>query len=256
MKIKKAIALILSISSILLAIHTASLSSVFAVGSPIATPVNSSESSAPNVAQNSKTNKPSENVAPKEATAPLPAQTPPSSQTPSSSQPSASNQTPNKQNTPKATPDPSTPPASSTHVPTTETAPTLSVPSQSIEQSKSIPKIKKSAEENVNNEIESEDSEKEDEQSDTPKDLPDVESDEILFPEVISPSENTSQKPKNLLAGIIAWTCIAIGIAIVIFILINGRKKGNIEPKAMKIHSSGRKKKAKRLLDDKYYKKR
>lgn len=256
MKTKKMTPVILVILAVLCFTSTTSLNFTFAVDTPpnISSPA---PSEVPNqgVTQNTETKKPSEGVAPSKTT-PSEAQIKANDPTQSANnQPNKSPAAPTPK--PKPKPAPAAPPPTNTPAPTAEnpqTAPTSPAPIEKpIETQKIAEKSNDKAQEKVEEKIENiEDEEK----TKAPEDLPEVESDEVIFPEVMSPSEENTQKPKNILAGVIAWTCIVLGIAIVIFVLIKGRHKGDIEPKTMKVYNSGHKKRTKRLLDDKYYKKR
>lgn len=84
-----------------------------------------------------------------------------------------------------------------------------------------------------------------------PSDLPEVESSDIVLPQMTASNEN---KEKNdLIPGIVAWAFIGIGIAIILFVLIKGSRHSN---KDISINNSPSKKKKNksRLLSDKYYK--
>lgn len=253
MKIKKIKTFISSIFAILLTASNLSFCAVCAMDSSPATPspIPADPPNQKSVVQNNEVKNHNETVAPSETTATPKVQAAKPAQEANTPAPPS---TPSTQNTP-APVVPAAPVAPPT--PTPSTPPVESSPVQHTDENH-LP-IQKSSEENSKDlqkaDDEGEDTESEEEQK-TPEDLPKVELDEIIFPEVMSPAEETTSKPKNFLAGIIAWTCIVLGIAIVIFVLIKGHHKGEIEPKTMKVHSSGHKKKTKRLLDDKYYKKR
>lgn len=254
MKIKKIRTFISSIFAVLLTASSLSFCTVCAMDvsptAPSLSPANQPQQKS--IAQNKNEIKNhNEVVAPSEPTSQPKVQTTnPQKKTDTPAPAPSPTPTPSTQNTPA--PDV---PAAPAAPPSANTPPLEPSPAQHKEENQ-LP-IQKSSEENSkdSNKADAEDTEGEEEHK-TPEDLPEVESDEIIFPEVMSPAEETTQKPKNFLAGIIAWTCIILGIAIVIFVLIKGHHKGEIEPKTMKVHSSGHKKKTKRLLDDKYYKKR
>ncbi len=249
MKIKKIKTFISSIFAILLATSSLSLCTVCAMDTSPDKPsyIPADPPQQKSVVQNNEAKNRSETVAPSEATAQPKVQAAKPAQEATAPAP---HPTPSTQNT--AAP---AVPAAPVAPPTPSTPPVESHTNQHKDENH-LP-IQKSSEENSKdpNKADAEGTEGEEEQK-TPEDLPEVESDEIIFPEVMSPVEETTPKSKNFLAGIIAWTCIILGIAIVIFVLIKGHHKGEIEPKAMKVHSSGHKKKTKRLLEDKYYKKR
>lgn len=247
--------LILPVVSVLLFMLPISFHPTFALDTPSNSPTNSS-SEVPKQSStlNREVPQSSGSVAPSEATPPP--------KTQSSNPPTA---TSNQRPTVTAAPTPTTPPA-----PTAPSAPppVTNTPPPAVEKPQTTnppvvehPAVTQKTAEKDNDASQNKLEDKPEdainnEESKTPEDLPEVESDEILFPEVMSPSESTNSKPKNLLAGVIAWTCIALGVAIVVFVLVKGRHKGDIEPKTMKVHNSRHKKKTKRLLDDKYYKKR
>lgn len=242
MKIKKIKTFISSIFVILLITSNLSFT-VFAIDVPpnAPSPIPADPPQQKSVTQNNEVKNHNEVVAPSETTATPKVQAAKPAQ---------------EANTPAPPPTPSTQNTPAPVVPATPAAPPVE-PSPAQHKDENRLAVQKNSEENSkdSNKADADSTEGEEEQK-TPEDLPEVESDEIIFPEVISPSEETTSKPKNFLAGIIAWTCIVLGIAIVIFVLIKGHHKGEIEPKAMKVHNSSHKKKTKRLLDDKYYKKR
>lgn len=84
-----------------------------------------------------------------------------------------------------------------------------------------------------------------------PSDLPQVESSEIILPQV--PAINTDKSSRNLISGIIAWSFIILGVTIIVFVLFKGgRQKKDI---SLNTNSSTKKRKRKsKLLSDKYYK--
>ncbi len=90
------------------------------------------------------------------------------------------------------------------------------------------------------------------ESSSAPADLPTVDDEEIAFPEVVAASSMQETKKNNSWAGIIAWICILAGIAIVIFVIINGRKSGEV-PVQIASSNKPKTKKKKRLLPSEYY---
>lgn len=225
MKIQKTVAVI---SSTVILLLTLSFSSTFAFDSPLEEPQQS-------VAQNTETNQYSEGVALPEQTSPQTAQ-------------------PNIVEEEQQYIEPEAPlvaiPEPAEEAPPVEPAPKPQVVTETRTHEEPTAEDNTTSQDTENSEENAENIE----ENTTPEDLPDVESDEIIFPEVIAPSSDNEQKPKNIIAGVIAWTCIVLGISIVLFVLIKGRNKGDIEPKTMKVHNSGHKKKTKRLLDDKYYK--
>lgn len=85
-------------------------------------------------------------------------------------------------------------------------------------------------------------------------DLPDVDSSEIVLPEVIASNSNNNRD--SFVSGIIAWLCIAIGVAIVLFVIFNGKRKGEISLNTTTYKNKKNSKKSKRLLSNKYYKNR
>ena len=89
----------------------------------------------------------------------------------------------------------------------------------------------------------------------TPEDLPAVESEEIAFPEVVASANAEDSNSPNYFAGIIAWVCILIGIAIVIFVMLKGRSAADVPIQNL---SSGKKRrrKGKHLLPNDYYRDR
>lgn len=96
--------------------------------------------------------------------------------------------------------------------------------------------------------------EKKEEKKQTPEDLPPVESNEIDFPEVIAATNSEESEPTNYFAGIIAWVCILIGVAIVIFVMLKG--KSNADVPIQNISGNKKRRKGKHLLPDDYYRDR
>lgn len=112
----------------------------------------------------------------------------------------------------------------------------LSASSDSLEQeSQSLPQSQDSSQPVENHSI--------------PSDLPEVDSSDIVLPQVTAATPNNSD---NLVPGIIAWSFIAIGVAIVIFILFKGSQQNN--DISLNNKSNKKKKGKSKLLSDKYYK--
>ena len=82
-----------------------------------------------------------------------------------------------------------------------------------------------------------------------------MESEEIAFPEVVASANAEESNSPNYFAGIIAWVCILIGIAIVIFVMVKGRSAADVPIQNL---SSGKKRrrKGKHLLPNDYYRDR
>lgn len=82
--------------------------------------------------------------------------------------------------------------------------------------------------------------------------LPEVSEDDISLPYVLASAGPSAEN--NKLLGIIAWSCIGLGVLIVLIVLFSGRraKKGYVARKRYK-SSFGLGKKKKRLLSDSYY---
>lgn len=81
-------------------------------------------------------------------------------------------------------------------------------------------------------------------------DLPEVTQDEIDLPKPVSAQDAENLViSRNIWPGIIAWGLIAVGLAIVIFILFSNRKSGDLEL----CKKTKRRKKGSRLLPDRYY---
>ncbi len=95
--------------------------------------------------------------------------------------------------------------------------------------------------------------EKAEEKPQPPEDLPKVDSSELDFPEVAAPSTTQEQTGSiNYWAGLIAWACLLIGVAIIIFVMLKGRS--NPEMPVQKVHGSKKRRhKKKHLLSDDYY---
>ncbi len=90
------------------------------------------------------------------------------------------------------------------------------------------------------------------EKSKAPEDLPKVESSEIDFPEVVAPSSTEKTESINYLAGIIAWLCILLGAAIVIFVMVKGKSNADVPIQKISGHKK-RRKKGRHLLPDDFY---
>lgn len=160
-------------------------------------------------------------------TSSIPSSTPSSSSVPSSSVPSSSNVTPPASSY--------TPPASYSSAP----ARTYSAPAVS---SSSKAAVVVSSEE-VSSSSEPEESE---------ISLPEVSEDDISLPYVLASAGSSAEN--NKLLGIIAWSCIGLGVLIVLIVLFSGKRaqKGYVARKRYK-SSFGLGKKKKRLLSDSYY---
>lgn len=91
-----------------------------------------------------------------------------------------------------------------------------------------------------------------DEKTQKPEDLPPAEDSEMEFPEVVSAKNAEKNGSNNLFAGIIAWGCILIGVAIVIFVMINGKSNEDVPIQAI-TGTKKRKRKGKHLLPNDYY---
>ena len=91
-----------------------------------------------------------------------------------------------------------------------------------------------------------------DEKAQKPEDLPPAEDSEMEFPEVVSAENAEKNGSNNLFAGIIAWGCILIGVAIVIFVMINGKSNEDVPIQAI-TGTKKRKRKGKHLLPNDYY---
>lgn len=90
------------------------------------------------------------------------------------------------------------------------------------------------------------------EKSQTPEDLPKIESSEIDFPEVVAPTATEKNESTNYFAGIIAWVCILVGVAIVIFVMIKGKSNADVPIQNISGHKK-RRKKVRHLLPDDFY---
>ena len=91
-----------------------------------------------------------------------------------------------------------------------------------------------------------------DEKTQKPEDLPPAEDSDMEFPEVVSAENAEKNGSNNLFAGIIAWGCILIGVAIVIFVMINGKSNEDVPIQAI-TGTKKRKRKGKHLLPNDYY---
>ena len=82
--------------------------------------------------------------------------------------------------------------------------------------------------------------------------LPEVSEDDISLPYVLASAGSSAEN--NKLLGIIAWSCIGLGVLIVLIVLFSGKRaqKGYVARKRYK-SSFGLGKKKKRLLSDSYY---
>ena len=189
-------------------------------------------------------------------------------QSSTSSRAAVSSSSPVTQNQPSSSTAQSTPPKQSASVQQNSPAtPTPTTQSQPQQKSSSAPATQASPQgqvEPVKTESEAEKpseevastkttTEKKEEKSQVPDDLPKVDSSEMDFPEVAAPS--TAQEQANSInywAGLIGWTCLLIGVAIIIFVMLKGRS--NLEMPVQKVHGSKRRRhKKKHLLSDDYY---
>ncbi|MDQ5983085.1 MAG: hypothetical protein RUMPE_00083 [Eubacteriales bacterium SKADARSKE-1] len=87
--------------------------------------------------------------------------------------------------------------------------------------------------------------------TEAPADLPEVDSSEITLPEVVASTDENNKG--GFTAGIIAWVCIGIGVAIILFVIFSGKREGEISLNTASKVKKG-KKSSKKLLSDKYYK--
>lgn len=85
-----------------------------------------------------------------------------------------------------------------------------------------------------------------------PEDLPAVEAEEVVFPEVATPVSAEKESKTNYVAGIIAWILILAGIAMVVFIMIKGRSAADVPIQGLS-GSKKRRRRGKHLLPDNYY---
>lgn len=82
-----------------------------------------------------------------------------------------------------------------------------------------------------------------------PKDLPEVKDEEIILPEVMAVTETKNESSVSLFAGVVAWSCILAGIAIILFVLFMNKNGGEFP-----VDSEKAKKKRKSSTAKKYYK--
>lgn len=85
-----------------------------------------------------------------------------------------------------------------------------------------------------------------------PEDLPAVEAEEVVFPEVATPMSAEKEAKTNYVAGIIAWILILAGIAMMVFIMIKGRSAADVPIQGLS-GSKKRRRRGKHLLPDNYY---
>ncbi len=85
-----------------------------------------------------------------------------------------------------------------------------------------------------------------------PEDLPAVEAEEVVFPEVATPVSAEKESKTNYVAGIIAWILILAGIAMMVFIIVKGRSAADVPIQGLS-GSKKRRRRGKHLLPDNYY---
>lgn len=111
------------------------------------------------------------------------------------------------------------------------------------------PPVKKSSDSSTTNSKARNDSEKYEpefkNENQTPEDLPDVDAQEINLPQVVAKQDDTKFST-NILFVIAAWALIALGVLIVIFVILNSKRRRD------GVHTKGKKSK---LLSGGFYKK-
>ncbi len=85
-----------------------------------------------------------------------------------------------------------------------------------------------------------------------PEDLPAVEAEEVVFPEVATPVSAEKESKTNYVAGIIAWILILAGTAMMVFIIVKGRSAADVPIQGLS-GSKKRRRRGKHLLPDNYY---
>lgn len=84
------------------------------------------------------------------------------------------------------------------------------------------------------------------------EDLPEVEANDVSLPQVVAKEEEN--KATNTVLVIAAWSLIILGLAVIIFVILNGRKR-KLQDLTSSDDTKGKGKSGKKkLLDEKYYK--